>query len=258
MSGSGLRSLVLERPAIGTFVKLPQPEVVDILAISGLDFLICDTEHAQIDETGARTVIQAGRAAGIPVVVRVPTLDQGQTNRLLEAGAAGIQLSGTTSAAKADELRRLTTYPPGGQRGLSTAQPAARFGTIPLAEYIAASNEEILRIGQLESAQYDDPLEAIVAALDIAFIGTMDLSVDLGVPGQVGDPTVQAKIGDIEAAAHRTGTPLGIFAASAAEAEKAVAAGYRYIAVASDLALLTAAAQDRFAVLVDAVGGTRG
>ncbi|MEU4228117.1 aldolase/citrate lyase family protein [Nonomuraea sp. NPDC026600] len=254
----GLRSLVRERPAIGTFLKLPQPEVVEILAIAGLDFLICDTEHAQIDESGARTVIQAGRAAGIPIVVRVPTIDPGQINRLLEAGAAGIQLSSTTSADSAEKLSRFTTYPPTGARGLSTAQPAARFGTIPLAEYITLSNDQVLRVGQLESARYDDPLDDIMSSLDIAFIGTMDLSVDLGVPGQVGAPAVRTKIGEIEAAARRTDTPLGIFATTAAEAERAVATGYRYIAVASDLALLTTAAQERFTVLMEAVGGARG
>ncbi|MFI7124707.1 HpcH/HpaI aldolase/citrate lyase family protein [Nonomuraea sp. NPDC050153] len=254
----GLRSLIRERPAIGTFLKLPQPEVVEVLAIAGLDFLICDTEHAQIDESGARTVIQAGRAAGIPIVVRVPTIDSGQINRLLEAGAAGIQLSSTTSADRAGKLSGFTTYPPAGLRGLSTAQSSARFGTIPLADYLALSNDQVLRVGQLESARYDDPLDDIMSSLDIAFIGTMDLSVDLGVPGQVGASVVQAKIGEIEAAARRAGTPLGIFAATAAEAERAVAAGYRYIAVASDLALLTTAAEERFTVLMEAVGGARG
>jgi 2-dehydro-3-deoxyglucarate aldolase/4-hydroxy-2-oxoheptanedioate aldolase len=160
--------------------------------------------------------------------------------------------------AKARDLSRFTTYPPVGQRGLSTAQPAARFGTIPLAEYLAASNEETLRIGQLESAWYDDPVDAIVSILDIAFIGTMDLSVDLGFPGQTNAPKVQDMIAEIEAAARRTDTPLGIFASSAVEAKRAIDAGYRYIAVASDLALLTEAARDRFAPLIEAVGEIRG
>lgn len=122
---TSLRALADLRPVIGTFLKLPQPEVVEILALAGLDFLICDTEHAQIDEVAARTVIQAGRAAAIPIIVRVPTLESGQINRLLEAGAAGIQLSTTNSIAKAENLSCATNYPPTGQRGLSTAQSAA-------------------------------------------------------------------------------------------------------------------------------------
>lgn len=235
-----------DRPIIGTFLKLPQPEVVDILAIAGLDFLICDTEHSQIDEGSARTVIQAGRAAGIAIVVRVATLDFGQVNRLLEAGAAGIQLSGVTSAAQSAALRASTSYPPDGDRGLSTAQPAARYGTIPLPEYLATSNSEVLRVGQLESARYDDPLEEIMSTLDIAFIGPMDLSLALGVPGQMQAPVMKAKIAEIADAARRSGTPLGMFVSGSAEAYQAIDAGFRYLAVSSDLALLTAAARQTF------------
>ncbi|MGW1162659.1 HpcH/HpaI aldolase family protein [Streptomyces sp. NPDC002513] len=249
MTPEPLRAVASRRPVFGTFLKLPRPEVVDILALSGLDFLICDMEHAQIDEAGARTVIQAGRAAGIPVVVRVPTLEPGQVNRLLEAGAEGIQLSGTASVAQASDLSAFTRYPPAGRRGLSTAQPAAGYGTVPVGRYLTASNERVLRVGQLETAHYDDPLEKIVAELDIAFIGTMDLSVDLGFPGQVSAPAVQEKINEIASAARRTATPLGIFAADESAARTAAASGYRYIAVASDLALLSSAATARFASL---------
>lgn len=254
MAGPTLRALACRRPVLGTFVKLPRPEVVDVLAAAGLDFLICDTEHAQIDEREARTVIQAGRSAGIPVVVRVASLDPGQLNRYLEAGADGIQLSGVTTAVEAERLNRSLRYPPAGQRGLSLAQPAARYGATPVREYLDTSNNETLGIGQLESDRYDDPLDTIMAGLDIAFVGPMDLSVDLGVPGQTQAPAVVAKIAEIEDAARTTETPLGIFAANAADARRAIGAGYRYVAVGSDLAVLAAAAKDRFAALVEEVG----
>ncbi|MEV6594839.1 HpcH/HpaI aldolase family protein [Streptomyces acidicola] len=256
MAPQPLRALAARRPVFGTFLKLPRPEVVDILSLSGLDFLICDMEHAQIDEEGARTVIQAGRATGIPIVVRVPSLEPGQVNRLLEAGAEGIQLSGTTSVAQAADLSAFSRYPPVGRRGLSTAQPAAGYGTVPLPQYLADSNERVLRVGQLESAHYDDPLEKIVAELDIAFIGVMDLSVDLGLPGQLQAPAVQEKIAEIAAAANRTTTPLGIFAADEGTARHAAVTGYRYIAVASDLALLSAAARERLRPLTNRPGAT--
>jgi len=231
---------------VGTFLKLPRPEVVEVLALTGLDFVICDTEHGKLGESEAYAVIQAGRTAGIAVTVRVPTLDRGQVNRLLEAGAAGIQLSGVTAVAEAARLRELSNYPPAGTRSLSTAQPSARYGTIPVTEYLSASNRDTLRIGQLETARYLDPLEDIIAALDLAFIGVMDLSVDLGCPGQTGAPEVRAQIQRIEAAAKSAGTPLGTFAANPQDARAALEAGYRYVALASDLALLTAAARGQF------------
>jgi 2-keto-3-deoxy-L-rhamnonate aldolase RhmA len=239
------------RPVIGTFLKLPRPEVVEVLALAGLDFLICDTEHGQISETDAAAVIQAGRSAGIAVTVRVPTLQRGQVNRLLEAGAAGIQLSGVTSRASSLELRGLTSYPPEGSRSVSTAQPAARYGTIPLAEYLVDSNTATLRIGQLESAVYADPVEDIVAELDVAFLGVLDLSVDLGCPGDTAGREVRAVVERIERAANATNTPLGTFAGTPDDARRALDAGYRYIALSSDLAALTSAAREQFAGLVD-------
>jgi 2-keto-3-deoxy-L-rhamnonate aldolase RhmA len=246
----GIKARMSERPVIGTFLKLPRPEVVEVLALAGLDFVICDTEHGQIGENDASAVIQAGRAAGIAVTVRVPTLERGQVNRLLEAGAAGIQLSGVTSCASAVELRELTSYPPDGTRSVSTAQPAARYGTVPLTDYLVDSNAATLRIGQLESATYTDPVEDIVAALDVAFLGVLDLSVSLGRPGDTAAPEVLALIHRVEHAAKATSTPLGTFAATPRDARRALDAGYRYIALSSDLAALTSAVRDQFAGLL--------
>lgn len=248
-STPSLRQLLVERPVVGTFVKVPRPEIVDVLAQHGLDFLICDTEHGQINSGAVTTVLQAGRAAGISITVRVPTINRGQINRILEAGAAGIQLSTVTSAADASSLRDVTTYPPGGSRSLSTAQPAAQYGALPLPEYLMTSNRDSLRIGQLETAHYADPLEAIIAPLDIAFIGVMDLSVAAGYPGETSHPVVLEQVARIEHAARATGVPLGTFANSVEDAERAIEHGYRYVAVTSDLALLSAGAKSAFASL---------
>jgi 4-hydroxy-2-oxoheptanedioate aldolase len=244
-----LKALLEVRPLVGTFLKLPQPEIVEVLALAGLDFLICDTEHAQIDERGVGLVLSAARAVDIPVVVRTASLDPAQINRFLEAGAAGIQLSSTSSCRQGRMLQAAVRYPPTGRRSLSTAQPAARFGTTPLAEYLAESNAGITAIGQIETANYDDPLEDIMDVLDLAFVGTMDLSLDLGRPGETDAPQVRAKLAEIELAASRTGTPLGTFAVDVDGARRAFAAGYRYVAVASDLAMLSASVRQQFAGL---------
>src|SRR6185312_6346961 len=87
-----LREKLNARAVIGTFLKLGRREVIEILAIAGLDFVICDLEHSQITEQEAGNMITAGRACDLPVIVRLAHFDPGQVNRLLEAGAAGIQL----------------------------------------------------------------------------------------------------------------------------------------------------------------------
>jgi 2-keto-3-deoxy-L-rhamnonate aldolase RhmA len=239
-----LRQLLAEHPVVGTFLKLPQPDVVAILALAGFDFLICDLEHSQLIERDCRDVLLAARAEGIPTVVRIASVERGLINRLLEAGAAGIQMPRTRTAADVAELRSLVSYPPAGTRSLSLAQPSARYGTTPMQEYLRDSNEEVLTVGQFETADLIAPLDDVVEGLDVAFIGTLDLSVDAGVAGQFDSPALRQKVAAVEEAAKRTATPMGSFAPDAAAARTALERGYRYIAVAADMTLLAGAAHD--------------
>ena len=66
-----LRQKINSRSALGTFVKLGRREVIEILALAGLDFAICDLEHSQITEAEASQMIATGKSCGLPVIVRV-------------------------------------------------------------------------------------------------------------------------------------------------------------------------------------------
>lgn len=239
-----LRPVLESRAAIGTFLKLPRPEVVSLLALAGFDFVICDLEHAQIDERECREVLLAAAADGLPVIVRVAQLDRGVVNRLLEAGAAGIQLPRTRTAQDAADLCSLLRYPPDGTRSVSQAQRAAGYGAEPLPEYLAASNAAVLAVGQFETADLPERLDDVVALLDVAFIGSVDLSVDAGRPGDELAPAVRRVVERVEAAAARTGCHLGVFAPDARRAAAAVAGGYNYVAVAADVTMLRRGAAD--------------
>lgn len=235
---SPMRQLLAERALIGTFLKLGQREMVEILAGSGFDFAICDLEHSQITEQETAIILLAGLACGLPIIVRVPSLDTGLMNRLLEGGAAGIQLPQLRCAAERDAFRAALLYAPQGARSISLAQPAAGYGAEPLLDYIRRANEEALLVGQIETDQLETPLEQLMNGLDVAFVGTLDLTVDMGVPGQAEHPSVQARLRQIERAANGGGVHLGIYADTPAAAARALAAGYRYVALSSDLSIL--------------------
>lgn len=242
-SAAQLRAKLKAGPAFGTFVKLGRREVIEILAGAGLDFAICDLEHSQVSEQEAGNMILAGRACNLPVIVRVADFEPGLVNRLLEAGAAGIQVPQVQTRAQAMAVRKACNYPPQGSRSLSLAQPAARYGAEPLSDYIRRSNEETLLIGQLESSELELPLTALIGELDAAFIGSLDLTVDMGVPGKFDDPAVQQRVREIETAARAVNVPLGIYTDSPARAAQAAAAGYQMIAIGSDLGALSGAAK---------------
>jgi 2-keto-3-deoxy-L-rhamnonate aldolase RhmA len=238
-----LRQKLNARPIIGTFVKLGRREVVEILALAGLDFAICDLEHSQITEQEAGNLITAGRACAFPVIVRVAHFDPGQLNRVLEAGAAGIQLPQVQTVEQVSAFRAACKYPPEGSRSLSLAQPAAGYGSEALTEYIHRSNQEVLLVGQLESKELEKPFSALMKGLDVAFIGSLDLTVDMGLPGKLDDRGVQQRMREIEQAAAEAKVQLGIYADSAARAAEAIARGYRMIALSSDLGALAGTAK---------------
>jgi 2-keto-3-deoxy-L-rhamnonate aldolase RhmA len=233
-----LRQKLNARPVMGTFVKLGRREVIEILALAGLDFAICDLEHSQITEEEAGNLITAGRACAMPVIVRVAHFDPGQLNRVLEAGAAGIQLPQMQTREQISAFRSACKYPPEGSRSVSLAQPAAGYGSEALTDYLHRSNQEVLLVGQLESKELEKPVNTLIQGLDVAFIGSLDLTVDMGTPGKFDDPAVQERVREIEQAAATAGVHLGIYADSPARAAEAIARGYRVIALSSDLGAL--------------------
>lgn len=235
----GLKQKLKLGPCVGTFLKLPRPEIVDILALAGFDFVICDMEHAQITESEAREVIRAGVAAGIPVVVRLPEPVQGVVNRLLEAGASGIQMPRLRKAQETDALHSMMHFPPLGTRSVGNANLSAKYGSVNITDYLEKENARVLTIGQFETREIDSPIEPMFEGLDIAFIGPTDLAVDFGVPGKFSDPGVQSRVAEIEKAAAKAGTFMGAFAANLDDTQYYLERGYRYLAVSGDVSLIS-------------------
>ena len=192
----------------GVFVKLPTTDVIDVVAGSGFDFAVVDLEHSQLDEGDAFRLLRHGQVLGFPVLARIPALERGLVNRLLEAGAAGIHLSTVRRASEVRDLRAACRYPPEGVRSLSLTHPAARYGAVALADYLEQQRHAALVVAQIETAATDDPLDAIASERpDVLFVGATDLSVDVGLD----EERVRVRIDDIAAAAEREGIPLGAF-----------------------------------------------
>lgn len=224
-----LRARLPAERLVGTFIKLPATESVEIAAQAGFDFVIVDLEHSQLSDADGLRLVRHAFTMGFPAVVRVPECNRGQVNRLLEAGASGIQLSTVTSVGQVRDLVAATRYAPGGERSVSLAHPVAGYGATPLRDVVRA--EPALLVGQIETAETTDPLDKILAAgLDVAFIGMIDLTVALGLDRA----RIGSRVRQIAAAAEAAGVALGTYAATAAAAHPDA----RYLALASDVSLL--------------------
>jgi 4-hydroxy-2-oxoheptanedioate aldolase len=202
--------LELRNQARGVFVKLPSAEVIDIVAAAGFSFAVVDLEHSQLSDQDARALVRHARAIGLPVLVRIPKPDRGVINRLLEAGADGVQLSTVRRAEQVRAARSYMRYAPDGSRSISLAHPQAGYGGTGLADYLATQRAQPpLLVAQIETAETDDTLADIAGAgADALFLGTTDLSVDLGLD----DNRLRARVDEVADAAAAAGLPLGAFA----------------------------------------------
>ncbi|MFF2850050.1 HpcH/HpaI aldolase/citrate lyase family protein [Streptomyces sp. NPDC058001] len=231
-------ALTAEGPAVGTFVKLASPDVVELAGAAGCAFVVVDLEHSTLTEQDAVGLVRHAAVCGLPALVRVPEVDAAAVNRLLEAGAAGIQLSMLTRVAQAEALVAATRFAPAGRRSVSLANRAARFGAVPLAGLLAAERADPpVLVGQIETA-LTDPLTTLVAALDVCFVGSTDLAVDLGLPA---DPAVlRAAVDRVGDAARRAGVAFGGWAPTRGAAADLGLGAADYLVVGSDLQMLAA------------------
>lgn len=180
--------------AMGTFlVELRTPAVVRFLAQSEYDFMLVDNEHGYWNPLDIAQQIDAAKRWNICPFVRVSGTDRGEIMRALDAGAEGVMVPMVRTIADVERIVEFSKYPPLGQRGAHFARPHNGF-TPPkdTQRYMQDANRELLTIVQIETREAVDQIDEIAAVpgVDMLYLGPGDLSVALGVPGQVEDSRV--------------------------------------------------------------------
>ncbi len=184
--------------AIGTFVSLADPQMVEIIGVAGFDAAFIDMEHTSFDLPIVGEMIRAAEVAGVTSLVRVPEENEKLMMRLLEMGAQGIIVPHVDGLAGARRAVDTVRFPPVGQGGTSSGTRATRFGTVPWTEYTAWANDQIVLSVMVEDQKAIDEVEAIAAldGIDLVAIGPNDLAQTLGVRDPT-DPRLRSKVEEI-------------------------------------------------------------
>ena len=198
----------------GTICALPSPEVVEIIAVAGYDCVLLDLEHGPLDVETVQAMGRACRATGIVPLARVPDANPKTILRMLDSGCQGVMVPQVETPQQAADVVAACRYPPAGRRSLAGNTVAARWGVVPAADHVAASNEAVLAIIQIETRAGLNAVADIARTpgLDMLFIGPNDLSTSLGHPGEMRHPEVQEAIRRILRAAKDAETMSGILA----------------------------------------------
>jgi 2-keto-3-deoxy-L-rhamnonate aldolase RhmA len=201
-------------PVFGIMIKEARNiNISEILEMAGFDYFVIDMEHAFYDMSSISGILQYARRTEITSVVRIPRLDYAYVAKTLDMGAEGIWVPHVDTVEEAKQLARFGKYPPEGIRGAAVPPFRAREYQEfkQAADFFRAVNDETLLIAQMESREAVGNVAAITAVpgIDVAMMGTQDLSLDMGLAGQLTHPEVKAAVQTVVDACQKNGKASG-------------------------------------------------
>jgi len=235
------------QPSFGTWLSLGDLYATRVLARLGFDWLTLDIEHSAIDWSQATAIFAAVADAGCVPLARVPEGSHHYIKRVLDAGAWGIVVPMVDTVEQARTAIAAAKYPPVGNRSVGGGMHSMNYAATA-GEYYQRANDEVLVVLQTESPQgvanapdiYSQP------GCDAIFIGPNDLRFQMRSPDGTFPSAEEheAMVQQVIAVGKQVGTPTGIHAMDPQSALDRAAQGMQFIAVGSDLRLMTSAAQE--------------
>jgi 2-keto-3-deoxy-L-rhamnonate aldolase RhmA len=238
--------------SIGTFLlEFNTTGIARLAASAGAEFAILDMEHTGWGTETIRMLIATSRSTELVPVVRVPAAEYHFIARALDMGAMGVMVPMVESVEQARLLVRSAKYPPEGRRGAAFVIAHDDYVGGDLNEKVASANREVLLIGQIETAQGVENVEAIAAVpgLDVIWIGQADLSNSLGIPGQYEHPKFLAAVDRVVTACRKNGKVLAWLALGVDDGRAMIARGFTMIAYGGDLWIYQQALRQGIAAL---------
>ncbi len=232
------RALREQRQQIGLWVTLANPNSAELVAGSGFDWLLLDTEHSPALLTTVMAQLQAVAPYRSHAVVRPTWNDKVEVKRYLDAGAQSLLLPYVQNADEAAQAVQALRYPPGGIRGVSGVSRATRYGRVP--DYAKRCEEELCLLVQAETEEALENLDAIIATdgVDGVFIGPADLAASMGYTGEPGHPKVVETVERAIARIRKAGKAPGVLTPDESLARRYIEAGSLFTAVGVDAAIL--------------------
>lgn len=175
---------------LGTWCEIPSPEFINVLAKAGLDFVIIDMEHGAMDYEMAGKMVMAAEVESCSSIIRVPQNNSSIITRALEVAPEGIIVPHVETAAERKNVVESVKFAPLGNRSLNPYVRAGGYRSMP--NFTKEQNDKTITAILVEDKGGIKNIESILndKSLDIVYMGSYDISVALGCPGETGSPRV--------------------------------------------------------------------
>ena len=239
--------------ALGLGIRLVRTvEIAKLMKTCGFDWLFLDLEHGVMALDQASEISIAALDAGIAPIVRVPRGQYDMAARALDGGAWGIVMPHVDTAEEAAAMVAHLKYPPEGRRSSGGVLPHFGYRPMKSSDAALAINAAVLLVAMIETPLGVANADRIAAVpgIDALLIGTNDLTLEMGISGELGHKDEVAAYETVIAACHRHGKWPGLGGINVEEhLKRYIAAGVRLVLCGSDLLSLRGAATARAAAV---------
>ena len=246
--------------AIGMGVRgMRGVEVARLMKSAGFDWLFIDLEHGSTSVETAGQISVAALDAGIAPIVRVPAGELALGARCLDGGALGIVIPHVDTPEQARAMVDAFRFPPVGHRSIGGAYPHFGFASRPVSEVVSGLDNATLVVAMIETPVAVENADRIAAVpgLDALLVGTNDLSLEMGIPGQLDHERVNMALETVLKACKKHGKIPALGGIYGKELlTRYLALGFRMLLAGNDISLLHSAAQEQ-ARFVRGLSGTQ-
>ena len=222
--------------AVGAWNMIPHPNVAEMMAGEGFDWICVDMEHTAQDFQTLENIARAVKGSGKDLLVRLPSCDDVAAKKALDCGADGIIVPCVNTKEEAERAVAIAKYPPEGMRGASLAR-CTDYGR-DFHGYFKEANDHVLVVIMLEHINAVENVDEIlsVPGIDATFIGPYDLSSSMNLAGQLENKEVLAAQKTLLAACIKHGVPPGfhIVPNDPPQVNERIGMGFRFIALGLD------------------------
>lgn len=248
--------LAQDKATVGTWLQIPSPDVAELMARAGYDWVAIDMEHGSFGRSGLPDIIRGIECGGAAPFARLPEATKTHIKSALEAGAQGLIFPMIESREQLDRAIGWSTYPgldtwategthPREYRGVGYCR-ANVFGK-EFDAYRAGTAKDLFLVAQIEHIRAVEQIESILShpRLDAIMVGPYDLSGSMGLTGQFDHPDFKAVMAKISAACTRCHARMGlhIVQPDPSALTREIKGGARFIAYGIDSVFLWRCAQ---------------
>jgi len=229
----------------GCWINLGSLVSTEIIGRAGFDWVLIDLEHGAGDVAIMYNQLQVLSGTGSTPIVRIDNITRPNVQHILDAGATGIMFPQIHTSEEADLATQMMYYPPKGIRGMAKMVRATGFGTNANG-YFSSLDDTALGVIQIETLDALKNIDGIAsqACVDVLFVGPSDLTMALGIFGQLDHPLYQRAIRDVARAAMEHGKATGVLLLDIKEYAMYHDLGYRFLASGADGTFVAKGAAD--------------